>query len=458
MISSGSTILILGLAREGISLARYFTDRGAHVIVTDPWAADRVSRFSNLLSPAVELFVGSDYPELVERADRVFVSPGIPESNPVYGAVRESGITAESMTTLFFDLCPAPIVGVTGSSGKTTTTSLIGHLLQAAGRDVVVGGNIGEPMLDLLPRIENGTTVVLELSSFQLSIMQRSPHIAVITNISPNHLDRHETMEKYVESKVHIVCHQNRQDYVVLNSRDAWMDSFVSSTPASPSWFGFDVAGRQGATVLEGLAGVHRNGVFSPVLAIDQIPLLGRHNVENVLAALATGDLLGLDIVDVAAGVRTFRPPAHRLETVGERSGVRFVDDSIATSPARATAALRAIDAPVVLIAGGRDKCLPWDEFASTVIQKARALILIGEAAPQIECAVCERLVSTGALRAEAIRRCITLEEAVREATALAQPGDVVLLSPGCASYDMFRDYEERGTAFVRAVESANAA
>jgi UDP-N-acetylmuramoylalanine--D-glutamate ligase len=405
----------------------------------------------------VRVAAGGNHPELVEEADRFFVSPGVPETSPVYVAAIGRGLQIESMTTLFFDLCPGPIVGITGSSGKTTTTGLIGHILQAAGRDVAVGGNIGDPMLDLLSSLTPHTTVVLELSSFQLGILRRSPHVAVVTNISPNHLDRHGTMEAYIAAKRNIVAHQVADDIAILNADDPAMQTFASATPASLRWFGS--GSLNGATARDGQVGLIAGGGFRPVIPIEQIPLLGRHNVENVQAAVAVAGLLEIPIPDTAAAIRSYHPAPHRLELVGVRGGVRYIDDSIATSPARAMVALEAIDAPVLLIAGGRDKQLPWEAFARLAAQKVRAVYLIGEAADAIESVMRDAARQTpGELSTGAIFRAPSLEAAVRLASRQARPGDVVLLSPGCTSYDMFSDFSERGAAFARAVERLDAA
>jgi UDP-N-acetylmuramoylalanine--D-glutamate ligase len=466
------------LAREGESLARYFLGAGARVIVTDQAAPEQLlSRISNLRG--AELHVGGQFPELVQRADRFFVSPGVPPQNPVYRAAIARGLAVETMTTLFFDLCPAPIIGITGSSGKTTTTSLTGHILRTAREDVVVGGNIGDPMLDLLPHISPETRVVLELSSFQLETLHRSPHLALVTNISPNHLDRHGSMERYVEAKRRIVAHQGSDDIAVLNIGDPEVATFERSTAARVRWFGWDIGGHEGATVIDETVVVRsseargreaRHGrdsgaiITAPsracaVLPVSEVPLLGRHNLENVMAAVTAADALGISVEAAAGAIRSFQAPAHRLQVIGEWDGVKYVDDSIATSPTRAVVGLQAIEEPVILIAGGRDKQLPWDEFASVVAARARALLLIGEAAPQIEDTVRHALQEpTSMLRPDAIRRCGSLDEAVRQASALAGAGDAVLLSPGCTSYDMFPNFEARGAAFTRAVEALHAA
>lgn len=457
---SDKRALILGLAREGDSLARFLAERGARVTVTDVASSRALdARARGLSELGVRLVLGGQHPGLVGDADLFFVSPGVPEDNPIYLAAIEVGLEIQSMSTLFFDLCPGSIVGVTGSSGKTTTTGLIGEILACAGVDAVVGGNIGDPMIGLLAKIGTDTVVVLELSSFQLSILGRSPHISVVTNITPNHLDRHGTMEGYIAAKRSIVAHQTSADFAVLNASDAHAMDFARGTQGTIRWFGESIGGREGADVENGAAGVFAGGEFHPVVPIDEIPLLGAHNVENVLAAIAATAILGVRHSAMAAAVRRYRTPAHRLQTVRERAGVRYVDDSIATSPARAAVALQAISDPVILIAGGRDKSLPWDDFARLVPQKARALFLIGEAAPLIESAVMPHLGGPErTLDAGAIHRCSTLCDAVAQAAGLARPGDVVLLSPGCASYDMFADYEERGAVFVRAVEALDAA
>lgn len=454
----GKQVLVLGLAREGVSLARYLRLHGATVTAADN--ADRETlqaRLTGLEESGVRLAVGGNRPELLVGMDTVFVSPGVPEDNRVYTEARRLGIPVQSMTTLFFDLCPGPIVGITGSSGKTTTTGLIGHMAREAGLDVVVGGNIGEPMIDLLPAIGPETTVVLELSSFQLSLMRRSPHVAVVTNISPNHLDRHGTMEEYIDAKRQIVAHQSPADFAVLNSFDPEAETFARSTPAQLRWFG--ERSTMGARVLRGAIALVDPGDHIPVLPVEEIPLRGKHNVENVLAAVTTGQAIGIPAESMGPAIRSFRPAAHRLQTVAEIGGVSYVDDSIATTPARARVALEAIETSVLLIAGGRDKRLPWEEFAEAVVDRVRVLLLIGEAAGQIEEAV--RLAmerAGGELRASDIRRCDSLEEAVEMAGALAHSGDTVLLSPACTSYDMFSNYEERGRAFARAAEGLNAA
>jgi UDP-N-acetylmuramoylalanine--D-glutamate ligase len=454
---SRDRVAIIGLAREGVALARYFATQGDDVVVTDTAPADaRQEAVDELAGLGIDFQLGCDGTNAVATADRVFVSPGVPESSVAYTAACKRGTAIESMTTLFFELCTAPIVGITGSSGKTTTTGLIGAILKTEGRDVLVGGNIGDPMIDLLPRIRDESIVVLELSSFQLGLLHRSPHIAVVTNISPNHLDRHGSMDAYVAAKRHIVEHQTGADVAVLNACDHEVQQFAGHTPGTIRWFGNPE--RRGAHVSNDTVVLGNEREPRCVIALSQIPLLGAHNVENVLAAVAAADVIGVPPEAMAEAIRTFKPAPHRLQMVGERDGVRFVDDSIATSTARALVAMRAVDAPLVLIAGGRDKHLPWDEFAREAAARLKAVVLIGEAAGMIERELRSALGRNSQLQPDMIRRCPTLEEAVAEARSLAQRGDVVLLAPGCTSYDMYTDFHERGLAFARAVEDLNAA
>jgi UDP-N-acetylmuramoylalanine--D-glutamate ligase len=454
----GKRVLVLGLAREGVTLARYLCEQGADVTATDNADGEKLrERLGTLDGLPVRTMVGGDHPELLAGADAVFVSPGVPEGNPIYEEAARRNIPIESMTTLFFELCPGPIVGITGSSGKTTTTGLIGHIVRESGMDVAVGGNIGDPMIDLVPDIGPETTVVLELSSFQLRLLRQSPHIAVVTNISPNHLDRHGTMQEYIDAKRHIVAHQRPNDYAVLNSCDPERDTFAHATSAQLRWFG--ERSEDGARVTGGTVSLVHGDAETTVLPVHEVPLLGRHNVENVLAAVTAAAVIGVQPEEMASAIRSFRPAAHRLETVGQVRDVSYVDDSSATTPARAQVALEAIGSVILLIAGGRDKRLPWDEFARTVARRVRVLFLVGEAASQIEEAVLEAMrTSAGALEERNIRRCSSLQEAVAEAGRLAVAGETVLLSPACTSYDMFSNFEERGRHFAREVAGLNAA
>jgi UDP-N-acetylmuramoylalanine--D-glutamate ligase len=464
MKTSPKRALILGLAREGASLARFLAARGMDVTITDSASPEKLrSRIQRLDDLPIRVVVGDDRPDLAREADEFFVSPGVPETNPVYAAACEAGIPIQSMTTVFFDLCRGAIVGITGSSGKTTTTGLVGHMLREAGRDVVIGGNIGDPMLDLLPHIEVDTLVILELSSFQLDLLRKSPHIALVTNITPNHLDRHGTMQSYVAAKRHIVEHQSAQDFAVLNADDDEVAGLAVGVPSQKRWFssttcGTDVGVSNGNLGIWGSPMDRQNQSFERIMPVAEVPLLGMHNLANVAAAATVADIVGVQPAVMRHAIRTYSPPPHRLQVVGEHDGITYIDDSIATTPARVVVALQALEQPIVLIAGGRDKKLPWSDFATWTAERARALILIGEASSLIEREVRSVLSDSSMLKSDMIFRSDSLQAAVTKAAAIAGRGDVVLLSPGCTSYDMFADFEERGAAFAAAVEQLHAA
>ncbi|GAC1644267.1 MAG: UDP-N-acetylmuramoyl-L-alanine--D-glutamate ligase [Chloroflexota bacterium] len=457
---NGKNVLILGLAREGVSLARFLARQGAAVTATDSAPASTLrERVDSVGMSSVRFVLGGDHPDLVREADVFFVSPGVPDSNAVYRAAVERGLGVNSMTTLFFDLCPGTIVGITGSSGKTTTTALTGHIFRQCGINVQVGGNIGDPMLDLLPDIDHTSVVVLELSSFQLSTLRTSPHVSVVTNITPNHLDRHASMEEYVGAKLHVVAHQGQADRAILNARDVYAQTFAASTAARVTWFNTSGTGLDGSGARDGWLGMMTSGDFLPIIPEAEIPLLGQHNFQNVMAAISVATAFDIDPAGIREAIQTFEPAPHRLQVVTKRNDVLYIDDSIATTPARSSVALTALSAPVLLIAGGRDKHLPWGEFADLAVQSTRAVFLIGEASDIIEHALLDALQRQGGLLdRRGIVRCASLEQAVQQASQAARPGDAVLLSPGCASYDMFRDFEERAAAFLLAVEALRAA
>ena len=444
---AGKRATVVGLAREGLDLAQFLSGVGAHVLVVDrkPAAelADAMRRIEGL---PVQFALGGDYPEVAERTDVVFASPGVPPENPLLVAARERGVRVTSLVELFFELCPAPIVGVTGSAGKTTTTSLLGEMFMAAGREVLVGGNIGRPLLGELGRIRPSSWVVMELSSFQLEPLHVSPHVALVTNVTPNHLDRHPSMEAYWEAKGQILAHQSPSDWAVLNADDEWsrryrpigkMMQFSLGGPVEGAYLEGDRLVLLGRTLLEA----------------REVPLRGRHNLANVLAACVTGHAAGLDSAAMVAAVRAFRGVSHRLEVVAERGGVQFVNDSIATAPERSIAALRAFDEPVVLIAGGRDKHLPMDDWAQLIVRRCRHVVLLGEMSDLVREAIQRADPSFTKVNSAG-----SMADAVRQAADAAQPGDVVLLSPGGTSYDMYADFEARGRDFARAARGLEGA
>jgi UDP-N-acetylmuramoylalanine--D-glutamate ligase len=433
---------VIGLAREGLDLARFLTTHGASVVVSDHKPAEQLAEaIAQLDGAGVVYRLGGHALSDLDGIEVVYASPGIPPDHELMQGARARGIQLSSLVELFFALCPAPILGVTGSAGKSTTTSLIGDVFAASGRTVFVGGNIGRPLLGKLEQMSASSWVVMELSSFQLEPLQVSPHIAVVTNVTPNHLDRHPTMEAYWAAKGQILAHQAPGDWAVLNADDAWT-------------LAYRPLGRVLHFSLEGsvegayLAGQHLMLLGQPLVEVREVPLRGRHNLANVLAASSAAHAAGIDRDAMRQAIRAFQGVPHRLQTISERDGVRFVDDSIATAPERSIAALQAYDEPLVLIAGGRDKHLPMGEWAALITRRVKHVVLLGEMSDLVD----------HALRAAdrhytSISRAASMAEAVAQAASAAHSGDVVLLSPGGTSYDMYRDFEERGRDFARAVQ-----
>jgi UDP-N-acetylmuramoylalanine--D-glutamate ligase len=442
---AGQRALVVGLGREGIDLVRYLAAAGADVGAADRrTAAELGAALEALRDLPVAYSLGGHPAELAHGRDVVYLSPGVPPELPLVVAARAQGIPISSATELFLARCPAPIVGITGSSGKTTTTALTGEVFRQAGRRVFVGGNIGVPMLGRLAEIGPDAWVVLELSSFQLEPLRASPHIAAITNITPNHLDRHPSMEAYAAAKFQITTHQRPADWAILNADDP----IGRAAPGAGQRLVFSLRGPvEGAFLADDWLTVCRDGLAMRVAPRAELRLRGQHNVANALCATAVAHAAGLPSEAIRAALAEFTGVPHRLEPVAEIGGVRYYNDSIATSPERTIAALESFHEPIVLLAGGRDKHLPWDRWAAVASRRVRHLVLIGEAADLIDAAA-------RAHGAAAVPRhqAGTLDAAVSQARDLARPGDVVLLSPGCASYDQFRDFEERGERFREAV------
>lgn len=438
---AGKKVTVVGLAREGVSLVRFLASVGAEVTANDRAPeASLAGALRQIAGLPVNVVAGGHPHELFARADAVFVSPGVPRELEALAAAREQGVPVSSETQLFFELCRGRIVGITGSSGKTTTTALVGEMFREAGMPMHLGGNIGLPLLERVGEIGRDDWVVLELSSFQLETLPYSPPVAAILNITPNHLDRHASMEAYTAAKVNLVRHQKAGDRAVLNADDRGSSAVATVEP--PIWFSLERPVR-GAHVDAGRVVISVGSHPEEVCSLDDIRLRGRHNLANVAAAVAIAFAAGIPVPAMLEAIRRFTGVPHRLEVVAELDGVTYVNDSIATSPERAIAALRAFDQPVVLIAGGRNKRLPLEEWAGVICRRAKAVVLMGEAADAIEAAVraCGEITPP-------MLRATGLDEAVARARTLAEPGDMVLLAPGGTSFDMFKDFEERGERF----------
>ncbi len=442
-------VVILGLARQGTALARYLSERGARVVVSDLRPADALhDELALLAGLSVETALGGHPENLLDGADQLFLSGGVPLSAPIVRLAAERGVPLSNDSQLFLAACPAKTIGITGSAGKTTTTALVGEMCRQGwpGR-TWVGGNIGRSMLPDLAEIEPDDLVVVELSSFQLEIMTLGTDVAAILNVTPNHLDRHKTMEVYTAAKARLLAYQPAGGVAVLGQDDpgAWALRLEARGRVRAFSQHLEVTDgaflRDETIVLRGPAGEHT------VCRTEELQLRGRHNVLNVLAAAALADAAGVSLEAIAQVARTFAGVEHRLEPVRELGGARWYDDSIATAPERMMAALRSFSEPIVLLAGGRDKDLPWEQAAELIGRRVRDIVLFGEAAGLIH-----GYLDRGQL--EQIVQVNTLSEAVEAAARLARPGDVVLLSPGGTSYDAYRDFAERGDHFQALVQA----
>jgi UDP-N-acetylmuramoylalanine--D-glutamate ligase len=453
---AGKRITIMGLGFFGgsIGLARYLIAQGAQVTITDlKPAAELEDSVAALHGLPVRLVLGRHETQDFTDVDLVFASPAVRRDSSYLSAARAHGVPIDTEMNLFMRLCRGCVIGVTGSNGKTTTTSLIGAILRRANPRTQVGGNIGRSLLPAVAAIEPGDPVVLELSSFQLedlATVGRSPHIGLFLNLSPNHLDRHGDMEAYLAAKMHIFAYQRPDDIAILNADDPRLRPLVSRLRGRVRLFSSAHAVEDGAYVAGDRVVVAHAGTAAEVCRVADIPLLGRHNVANVLAAVAAAEAWGVSAAAMRAAIRAFPGVEHRLERVRVLRGVSFYNDSIATTPTGTLAALAAIQQPIWLIAGGYDKGLPFHTLGEAIVPRVKGVFLIGTTAPQIAQAIARACLPGRDL--PAIRRCGDLSEAVQAAFVAARPGEVVLLSPACASYDQFRNFVERGRLFKQLV------
>lgn len=449
----GARVTVVGLGIEGIDLVRYLTRAGAHVTVSDARSEQALATpLAAIADTGATLSLGANRVEDATSADYVYASQGVPQQLEALVAARAAGVPVSSMTALFLQLCPAPVAAVTGSSGKTTTTALVGAMLHASGADYVVGGNIGVGLLGLLDRIGPDTRVMLELSHTQLESVDRSPHLACVTNVTPNHLD-HYTWPQYVDLKRRIFASQTPEDVAIFNLDDEVSAGFIreargrvlttSRLRAIPG----DGVALVGDTIVR-----HADGRQFEVLPRADIRLRGEHNVENVLSAIAIASQLGVSDEAAATAVRTFTGVAHRLEPVATVREVQYVNDSIATTPERTLAGLRSYTEPVVLLLGGRHKDLPLDTLSIAAAARCRAVVTFGEAGDLFA----EAMRSVGG--DVAVRRVEDVQAAVRAASELARAGDVVLFAPAGTSFDAYPNFERRGEAFRAAVAALEGA
>lgn len=448
---NGKKVLVVGLARSGLAAARFLARAGAEVTGTDIKKEEELGAgIEELRQLGVRLECGKHPPIEKGFYELVVVSPGVPSDIPLLRAAKEAGIPVWSEVELAGRFIEEPIIAVTGTNGKTTTTSLIGYIFQQSGCNVVVAGNIGIPLIGEVEKALSDKKKVeywiVEVSSFQLEHIQLfCPHIAVFLNLTPDHLDRHKTLTEYGMTKVRIFSNQRKTDFAVLNLDDPWICSNLRALKPQSFWFSRRTVPDNGIGVSEGSIIFCKEGHKERVCSVEDIGIPGPHNLENALAGTAAALLAGVDIAVVAKALQTFPGVPHRLETVAVVNGVKYVNDSKGTNPESVLKALDSFNAPIVLIAGGRHKGSDFGELARKIKEKVKALILLGEAAPLIR----EAAMAVGY---DKIWSAASLKEAVVTAARIATPGDVVLLSPACASWDMFRDYEERGEVFKKLV------
>jgi UDP-N-acetylmuramoylalanine--D-glutamate ligase len=436
----GKRVLVVGLARTGVATALFCAARGARVTATDARTETAIGEaLAQLRAASVQLELGGHRENTFLEQDVIIPSPGVPADAPLLQAARAKGVTIWSEIELADRFLKGRLIGITGSNGKTTTTSLIEHILRSAGVPTILAGNIGTPLISRVGQTSDVTVTVLELSSFQLELIDTfRPDISVFLNLTPDHLDRHYTLESYGAAKARIFENQTEADSAVLNADDPATTEYAPSKPRV-FWFSRKQRVAQGAFVRKDEIVFRHDGKDDPVLKLQDISLAGAHNVENVLAAVAATRLAGADAAAIARGVRSFSGVEHRLEFVAEIGGVRYYNDSKATNVDATLKALDAFPGRILVVLGGKDKGSDYTLLQKALREKTILALLIGAASEKIEKQIAGSV---------AMEHAGTIERAVEIASHAARPGDVVLLAPACASFDQFENYEHRGRVF----------
>ena len=445
--------LVVGLGKSGVASALFLKAHGAKVTVSDTKSGDELrNEIPILLDHAITVETGGHGDRTFRGQDLIVVSPGVPVDAPPLVQARALGEAVIGEIELAAQFLPGPIVAITGSNGKTTTTTLTGEIMTAAGFPALVGGNIGTPAISLAERATPETVIVLEVSSFQLETIQTfRPKVAVVLNVTPDHLDRHRTFEVYVDAKARMFENQQGSDFAVLNADDPTCVSMAARTRAQVFWFSRQKEVERGAWVRDGNI-LFRDGSEPgksqrEILQVSEIPLKGAHNLENVLAAVCAGALMGCAPEKIRQAVRDFKAVEHRLEFVATIRGVDYYNDSKATNVDATIKALESFPANIHLILGGKDKGSDYTVLNDLLRQRVKRVYTIGAAAAKIE----SQIVSSKNGGPELVHA-ETLENALRKANAAAHPGDVVVLAPACASFDQFKSYEHRGKVFKEIV------
>jgi UDP-N-acetylmuramoylalanine--D-glutamate ligase len=443
----GKKAAVLGIGMSNAPVIKFLVEAGAHVVACDVKREEQLgAAYRDIADLPVEFRLGEGYLQGLDTFDMIFPTPGMPLDLPELVQAREKGVWQSNEIGLFLDLCDAIVVGITGSDGKTTTTTLVGKSLEAGGKKVFIGGNIGKPLLSQVFEIAADSVVVLELSSFQLQPLRKSPHVGVILNLSPNHLDHHRSMAEYAEAKENIFRYQTPRDYAVLNWDNPWTRSMGDRCPGGRVFFSRHEQVPRGVFLKGEEIIIDIKGESRAELSLDDIRLPGEHNVENILAVSAVVALCGGDFACLRGVAKEFAGVEHRIQFVAEKQGVKFYDDSSATTPSRCIAGIKSSEAPVVLIAGGSSKKLSFEELGEVIAERVKCAVLVGHTASEIQAAIKEAETKLG--RKVRIVMAEDFEEAVHMASSEAAPGDAVLLSPACASFDFFRNYKDRGERF----------
>ncbi|MBN8658438.1 MAG: UDP-N-acetylmuramoyl-L-alanine--D-glutamate ligase [Anaerolineae bacterium] len=456
-------VLILGAARQGLALARWLSHHGANVTLNDSRREEELATAKKSLADVdVTWAVGGHPLELLDMTEVLCLSGGVPLTLPIVEEAVKRDIPLSNDSQIFMEVVPCKTIGITGSAGKTTTTTLVGEMAKLNRRPqtidhgssvvhrpsstVYIGGNIGDPLINYVDDMTADDLAVLELSSFQLEQMTISPNIAAILNITPNHLDRHGTMQAYTQAKAHILEFQSANDTAILGRDDAGAWNLKNRVKGKLQTFSLHdlEEGLNGAYLHDDLLSLRDGFAYVPLLMREKVQLRGDYNIANVLAAFTIGHAAGFKLDDMLEAVEEFRGVPHRLEFVRELHGARWYNNSIASAPERTIAVIHAFTEPIVLMLGGRDKNLPWGDLAKLIHERVDHVVVFGEAAEMIEKAV----TAFSGVGTVDVRRAATLKEAVTLAVEVASAGDVVLLSPGGTSFDEFKDFAERGERF----------
>ena len=441
-------VLVIGAARSGLAAVDFLCNHGYSVILTDmsPEADEAV--LAHLRQLKVQMIWGEQPDVSALRPDFIVISPGIALTIPPAVAAKEMGIPIINETELAFCSARASFVAITGTNDKTTTTSLLGELLKNEQHQVVVGGNIGLPLVSIAESLGEEDLIVAEMSSFQLeTTVTIKPKVALMLNLTPDHLDRHGDMQGYLEAKAKIFANQDEGDYLILNADDAYLAPLAKQARSQVIFFSRQHILKEGVFLRGNTVVFCHDGKETSICQKEEIAIKGAHNLENAMAAIAAAMVLGVAPERIREVLQTFAGVEHRLEPVRKWHGVLFVNDSKGTNPDSTMKALEAYDEPLILIAGGKNKGSDFSDLAQLIARKVKQVILIGQAKEELRAAL-------AACGYEQVVMCDTYEEVVRLATELAEPGDVVMLSPACASWDMFNSYEERGRLFKKLVNA----